>query len=186
MLTPEGGNTQWCSRPPDPSASRAYSTSQCRSPCARCPKEYFDASALFHCLWCGILQHGGLLAIGQTSSAALLKRWATLGWWPGEGDLGVTWDAVHHLIRPAISYAAAQARQLQALVRRSEEMLHPLEEPLKMPFSLHRWLATDREEAYSDWLVWILEQLGPARRVGYVLSREQMPGTFTLRPAVLS
>ncbi|MCR4418726.1 MAG: hypothetical protein QHH27_03285 [Clostridia bacterium] len=55
-------------------------------------------------------------------------------------------------------------------------MLHPLEEPLKMAFPLHRWLAEDREEAYSDWLVWILEQLGSARHVGYVLWGEEMPG----------
>ena len=47
----------------------------------------------------------------------------------------------------------------------SRKRLAPLEEPFDIDLGLHRWLEDEREEAYSDWLEWvvrqILEMLGP-------------------------
>jgi hypothetical protein len=48
---------------------------------------------------------------------------------------------------------------------RSTEVLRPA--PVR-PW-LHRWLAKDREESYSDWLAWVLEKLNRAESVLRVL-----------------
>ena len=37
--------------------------------------------------------------------------------------------------------------------------LSPLPDPLKVDLGLHKWLATAREESYSDWLAWVLEEV---------------------------
>jgi hypothetical protein len=54
-------------------------------------------------------------------------------------------------------------------------------DPLLSDLGLHRWLAKDREEAYSDWFAWALEQLGDARAVLRVLGVEDQEFT-SLRP----
>src|SRR5207245_191690 len=46
-------------------------------------------------------------------------------------------------------------------------------------FTLHRWLKGDREEAYSDWLAWTLEQVGS---VGDVLHALGVQDVDTLTP----
>jgi len=113
-------------------------------------------------------------AVGEETFAGLIKRWAALHRPPEEGHFNGTWSAVERLIFPAIRCAEAQIQQLKTLVQRSEKMLHPIGEPLTMSFPLHRWLAGDREEAYFDWLAWILQELGSARRIGYVLCGEEV------------
>lgn len=54
--------------------------------------------------------------------------------------------------------------QLGELVNASDENLRRISlcEPLRADVGLNRWLRREREEAYSDWLAWILEQLQPA------------------------
>ena len=39
------------------------------------------------------------------------------------------------------------------------EIDDPLRDPLHVDAGLNRWQRNDHEEAYSDWLAWILEQL---------------------------
>ena len=50
---------------------------------------------------------------------------------------------------------------LQALVNASDARFRSisLRDPLLVDAGLNRWLREDREEAYSDWLAWIFEQL---------------------------
>ena len=46
---------------------------------------------------------------------------------------------------------------------RSASILSPLGEPLlALDFLEHRWMASHREEVYSDWLQWIVAQMDPA------------------------
>ncbi len=52
-----------------------------------------------------------------------------------------------------------QAEVIRSRLAESTKRLAPLADPLAMDFGLHRWLAADREEAYSDWLQWILQQI---------------------------
>jgi len=51
----------------------------------------------------------------------------------------------------------------------STSAFEPLGEPLLIDMGLHRWLDQAREESYSDWLAWTLEQLGTAADVFYAL-----------------
>jgi hypothetical protein len=52
-----------------------------------------------------------------------------------------------------------QAERVASMLEESGRRLHPLGKPLATDFAVHRWLAGDREEAYSDWLQWVLLQL---------------------------
>jgi len=60
-------------------------------------------------------------------------------------------------------------------LRASNDALAPIEDPLQLRLGLHRWLASDREEAYSDWLAWVLEELATPERVGWLLYRDAIP-----------
>ncbi len=51
------------------------------------------------------------------------------------------------------------AIRLKELLNESNKRLQPLADPLSIDFGTHRWLSEDREEAYSDWLAWIIEQI---------------------------
>lgn len=66
-------------------------------------------------------------------------------------------------------YAKEKFIELNDLLRESNRRLNPLEDPLKIDFGLHRWLTGEREEAYSDWLAWILEKLSSPELIGMVL-----------------
>ena len=48
---------------------------------------------------------------------------------------------------------------MRTLIEESNKMLEPLSDPLTAKLGLHRWLVAEREEAYSDWLAWVIEQL---------------------------
>jgi hypothetical protein len=54
-------------------------------------------------------------------------------------------------------------QRLPALLKEAAERLAPLPEPFTSDFGVHRWLAGSREEAYSDWLAWIVERLSWAQ-----------------------
>jgi hypothetical protein len=49
--------------------------------------------------------------------------------------------------------------ELRSLLSRSGKRLHPFSDPLLANAGLNRWLRAEREEAYSDWLAWVLQQL---------------------------
>jgi hypothetical protein len=50
-------------------------------------------------------------------------------------------------------------QELSEVKRQSGERLRPLGEPLEYDWGLNRWLAGAREEAYSDWLAWLLAKM---------------------------
>ncbi len=59
-------------------------------------------------------------------------------------------------------HAAQATEDFRQTVRRSAEVLPTLGEPLAaLNFTEHRWVAGHREEAYSDWLEWIVARLEP-------------------------
>jgi hypothetical protein len=73
----------------------------------------------------------------------------------------VCWDAVAGIIRIAETDAGKVKNQLEELLSESDRCLKAssLCEPLHADAGLNRWLRKEREEAYSDWLEWILQQL---------------------------
>jgi hypothetical protein len=58
-----------------------------------------------------------------------------------------------------------ESQHLLELLEESNKRLEPFGDPLEIDFGAHRWLAADREEAYSDWLQWVVEHLDTPERV---------------------
>jgi hypothetical protein len=89
------------------------------------------------------------------------------------------WNAVERLIAAVGPNLAAEAKRLQQLMRESRRRLAPLEDPFDLDLGLHRWLAGDREEAYSDWLEWVVSQAKTPDRVFklFNLEPEHLPSS---------
>jgi hypothetical protein len=73
------------------------------------------------------------------------------------------------MVRALRKCARPEAARLQAALRKSDYALKPLGEPLLVDFGLHRWLKKEREESYSDWLAWIINQLSDAPELVFQL-----------------
>jgi hypothetical protein len=63
------------------------------------------------------------------------------------------------MIEAAKAKLAGEADRLKALLEQSRVRLAPLGDPFGTDLGLHRWLEEDREEAYSDWLEWVVKQI---------------------------
>jgi len=97
-------------------------------------------------------------------SVLVLRAWGDLGREIARprAPLPVQWQAASRLIELAAPYFRAQVGGLILLLQKSDEFLKPLTDPFHTDFGAHRWLKGDREEAYSDWLDWIVQQLQPS------------------------
>jgi hypothetical protein len=95
------------------------------------------------------------------------------------------WKPCDLLVDSAGRYLAAQTQELTSLLRESCNRLKPLEDPLLIKFHLHRWLARQREESYSDWLAWLLCEVD-SNQVGKLLFGEGAPAEIrdTQNPCV--
>jgi len=96
-----------------------------------------------------------------------LKLWANLY---RQGAFRVplpsrSWHAADELIKAAKHADRSASGELAESLGVSSRVFDPLADPLATEFRAHRWLSSDREEAYSDWLGWILDQIGDAGRV---------------------
>jgi PD-(D/E)XK nuclease superfamily len=89
-------------------------------------------------------------------SADVLRKWASLF-----KPVTVAWDPLGSMVRVAEAQAQRLEVRLNELIKNSDAELQKssLCEPLRADAGLNRWLRKEREEAYSDWLEWILEQL---------------------------
>jgi hypothetical protein len=68
-----------------------------------------------------------------------------------------SWDAARVLIDGAELLDRDVREQLHSALEYSDRELSPLRDPLRLNVGTHRWLSSDREESYSDWLAWILQ-----------------------------
>ena len=98
---------------------------------------------------------GDLRNIGSPSVAAI----------PGPS----TWAPVRALVNFHGGFENSQIARLGALISEANIYLTPFEYPLTCDLGLHRWLRSEREESYSDWLAWVLRQYGTWRAVGALL-----------------
>jgi len=98
------------------------------------------------------------------------RQWARWGGiLPSLADLQSTRaDTVAPEWAPVARFATAfrdlvtyEKRNLDDLLRQSDERLGAFSDPLRLSFEKHRWLDLrgEREESYSDWLAWLLEEL---------------------------
>lgn len=95
-------------------------------------------------------------------SALALREWAKYGGryiQPQRAD----WKAIQRLIKASQSVLKLKRGDVERLLDQSDIKLEPLGDPLRIDFGAHRWLAGKREENYSDWLKWIVEQIWAKR-----------------------
>jgi hypothetical protein len=98
---------------------------------------------------------------------ALLRTWASMGAALSTSrSRGVAnWESVRRMIKAAGEKLAGDRERLRNLLTESRMRLAPLEDPFDIDFGLHRWLRAEREEAYSDWLDWVIRQMPGPRQV---------------------
>ena len=96
-----------------------------------------------------------------------LKVWANLyrrGAFRNPRQAG-SWQAADELLRVARAADRSAREGLANSLARSSRAFAPLADPLAIEFHSHRWLSSEREETYSDWLGWILDQIKDAGQV---------------------
>lgn len=106
-------------------------------------------------------------AKGLDSGSTTLKVWANLyqrGAFRTRRQSG-SWQAADELLKVARAADRSAREGLAKSLARSSRAFAPLADPLAIEFHSHRWLSSEREETYSDWLGWILEQIKDARQV---------------------
>jgi len=67
------------------------------------------------------------------------------------------------MVKAAQPVLLANSERLRELLSRSNHRLSPLEDPLLTDYGVHEWLSRSREEAYSNWLAWVLRQIEPSQ-----------------------
>jgi len=77
----------------------------------------------------------------------------------------VSWQSADDLLRVAQAADRSARDSLAKSLSISNRAFAPLADPLAIEFRAHRWLSSEREETYSDWLAWVLEQIEDADRV---------------------
>jgi hypothetical protein len=99
----------------------------------------------------------------STGAAEILRTWASF-FHPAP----VSWGPVTEMIRVAEAEAQKLDFELNQLLSDSDAQLSAisLRDPLMVDAGLNRWLKKEREEAYSDRLKWILDQLGSRDQLG--------------------
>jgi hypothetical protein len=113
------------------------------------------------------------MAVGYADT---FHEWASLGadlrWRPSGLSICSSFAG---LIESARALREAEFRELRDLLKWSQERLEPLGEPLSQDIGLNRWLARAREEAYSDWLKWLFEQMNAGELFKALSLREFYP-----------
>ncbi|MDM7995618.1 MAG: hypothetical protein QUT30_08045 [Acidobacteriota bacterium] len=103
-----------------------------------------------------------LLIDGSKDLHAIFSAWAAAGLNAHDERLlaPVTdWKYVESFLRPLSGLLQANQLEIDSLLGRSNRELSPLHDPLRLDFTTNRWFAAQREENYSDWLAWILQNL---------------------------
>ena len=79
------------------------------------------------------------------------------------------WKHIQEFLREGKKILASERKRMRGLLKSSCAKFRPLHDPLQAELGTHRWLAHEREESYSDWMKWILEQISDPRRIGKVM-----------------
>jgi hypothetical protein len=100
-----------------------------------------------------------MAAVG-TVGAAFCLHWLTCNQ-RGPIPSRPEWAPVARFATAFRDLVTYEKRNLDDLLRQSDERLGAFSDPLRLSFEKHRWLDLrgEREESYSDWLAWLLEEL---------------------------
>jgi hypothetical protein len=127
-----------------------------------------------------------VLGGSERQATNLLREWERFGVSLTAGQvrhLRSAGEALLLMSEAGNAYGTIRLRHLQSLVRGCEEQLAPVEDPLRTRFGLNRWLAKSREEAYSDWLAWVLQEFRAGGLVGRLLFGDGTPESKLLSKA---
>ena len=104
---------------------------------------------------------------GGIKNTQSLAKWAALGREIRSADKKTVpnWLSVQKIIDMAEPVHQVNRNTARRLLEASNELFAPLKDPFEMRLGLHRWLGGEREEAYSDWLAWIIEQLATPDKI---------------------
>jgi hypothetical protein len=115
----------------------------------------------------------------KIEASEILRHWSTVVYGyaaelQGVQEHSLSWTPCDRLVAAAHDFWLAKGRAIGDLLTESQKVLG-FEDPLTLRFDLHRWLAADREEAYSDWLAWIANELALPELVGRLLLGNDIP-----------
>jgi hypothetical protein len=118
-------------------------------------------------------------------SSQIISTWAKLGvrLRTEKHEKVISWEAVDRLISSARQKFATERVRFRELINESNRRLKPLEDPLLTDFGVHRWLSNKREEAWSDWLEWLLCQFDAV--MVFELFGLEPPDVFKKNPSIL-
>ena len=121
------------------------------------------------------------------STVNVLRRWGSLGRGMNvvKQKPAITWVPLQRMIEAAKASMTSEGNRLRRLLNCSIQYLTPLGDPLVVDFGAHRWLKRQREEAYSDWLAWILEQLETPQRIHNVFGLDPVQAHECHAPVVV-
>jgi hypothetical protein len=112
--------------------------------------------------------------------SSVLGKWAKFAdTLPQEPNAEVPLDPLRRMVVAAEQDAIAASQRLDDLFEQSARTLFPgVGDPLsaRLDVCTHRWLAGHREEAYSDWLAWILERQDDPSRLLPLFGLEAQSG----------
>jgi len=74
-------------------------------------------------------------------------------------------DSIRSFITSCQKFLEHLKEETKTLLKESSNLLSPFQDPFCIDLSSNRWFAGHREEGYSDWLEWIIEQLKDQRLV---------------------
>lgn len=99
--------------------------------------------------------------ITQEEASKTLRLWAMHGEAVliAQSKQPVDWAPVQAFIKAVQPVLKLEQERLSDLLDKSKKILRPFDDPLRINLGAHRWLKSEREEAYSDWLGWIVEQI---------------------------
>lgn len=113
----------------------------------------------------------------EKNTLGLFRRWASLGRELSQSE--GNWNHTRNFRKAGMSYLSEKENAYKKLLKKSQRRFRPLSDPFSVNLGLHRWLSLAREEAYSSWLAWILEQLETSEYVDKVLMvkrKRRLPG----------
>jgi hypothetical protein len=110
----------------------------------------------------------------RTDTYSSLAKWAILGKQLREVNeqTGPSWLPVKRMISATKPILQANRAEARRLLKASNQLFAPFTDPFEMELGLHRWLSGEREEAYSDWLAWVIEQLATPENIIHLLCGE--------------
>ena len=107
----------------------------------------------------GVTLSGDIEMADYKSAMVSIRQWADLASLTRPPASAANWLAVTRIMDAARRLLVAHEERLRQLLAESAGKLDGLAEPFETDLGVHRWLNTAREEAYSDWLDWIVRQV---------------------------